>query len=90
MALFEIEQYELHVMTYRVEADTREEAIVKLLRGDGEPLDDTMEFVEVCCDEGMAADSAPDIAAHFAKVGIKLGGLEVPVIPSIREVYQVG
>ena len=89
MALFEIEQYELHVMTYRVEADNREEAIVKLLGGDGEPIDDTLEFVEVYYDKGMTADSEPDISSRLQVAGIELGGLGVWVIPSVRECYQV-
>jgi len=90
MAVFEIEQYELHVMTYRVEADNHREAVVKLLQGHGEPLDDTLDFVEVCYDKGMTADSVPDIATHLRQAGIELGGVLVPVIPSVRECYQVG
>jgi hypothetical protein len=89
MATFEIEQYEVHVMNYRVEADNHAEAIVKLLRGGGEPLDYMLEFVEVCRDKGLTADSVPDIATHLRQAGIELGGLAVPVIPSIRECYQV-
>jgi hypothetical protein len=90
VATFEIEQYELHAMTYRVKADTLGEAVVKLLQGHGEPLDDTLDFIQVCTDKGMTADSVPDIATHLAQAGIDLGGLAVPVIPSIREAYQVG
>lgn len=90
MASFEIEQYELHVMTYKVEAANHADAIVKLLRGHGEPLDDTREFVEVCLDKGMTADSVPDIATIVRQAGVEMGGTLVPVIPSIRECYQVG
>jgi len=90
VATFEIEQYELHVMTYRVEADTPGEAVVKLLQGHGEPLDDTLEFIEVCHDKGIAADSAPDLATHLRQAGIELGGGVVPLIPTVRECYQVG
>ena len=92
MVLFEVEQYELHVMTYNVEADNPAEAVVRLLQGHGEPLSDTLEFIEPCHNLGMTADSVPDIAARLRQAGIALGGADdlIPVIPSIREVYQVG
>ena len=36
MPVFEIEQYELHTMKFRVEAANEAEAIAKLFGGDGE------------------------------------------------------
>ena len=39
MPTYEIGQYELHAMTYRVKAKSEAEAIVKLFRGEAEPVE---------------------------------------------------
>ena len=41
MSVYEIEQYELHTMTYRVEADDPANAIVRLLDGEAEAIDNS-------------------------------------------------
>lgn len=44
---FYIEQWELHTSTYRIrEVDNEEEAVAKLLAGEGELQDDSLEYVE--------------------------------------------
>ena len=42
MPLYEIEQYELHVMKYRLVADSEADAIARLLMGEGEPVDNSL------------------------------------------------
>ena len=46
MPLFQIEQYEIHITKYRVEAKDEAEAIAKLLDGKADPIDNSLEFVE--------------------------------------------
>ena len=84
MPTYEIEQYELHVQTYEVEADNEAEAIAKLFKGKAEPVDDSLEFVEVCEDRGLPAEEHPRLAEE-------LRAMEIPVddvIPSIRRIAQ--
>ena len=47
---YEIEQYELHTMKYRVEAATEAEAIAKLFQGEGEAVCNSLEYIEVAED----------------------------------------
>ena len=84
MPTYEIEQYEIHVQTYEVEADNEAEAIAKLFNGKAEPVDDSLEFVEVCEDRGLPTDEHPRLAEE-------LRAMEIPVddvIPSIRRIAQ--
>ena len=53
MPTYEIEQYELHVLRYRVEADSEADAIARLFLGEGDPIDDSLEFVDIADDYGM-------------------------------------
>ena len=50
MLTFEVEQYELHCMKYRVEADNEADAIVKLLDGEAEPVEQSQDMIEVADD----------------------------------------
>ena len=42
MPLFEIEQYEIHTMKYRVTADNPADAIAQLLDGEGDAVDGSL------------------------------------------------
>ena len=42
MPTFEIEQYEIHVQSYVVEAHSEAEAIAKLFKGEAQPVDDSL------------------------------------------------
>ena len=85
---FEIGQYELHVMTYRVvEAHDEAEAIAKLFRGEGEPVDDSLDFVEVANERGMSLFDNPDLACRLFERGIIDG--DDTIVPSVRSVRQV-
>jgi len=83
---YEIEQYELHTMKYRVEAATEAEAIAKLFDGEGEPVCNGLEYIEVAEDFGLPADEHADLAEALQKLGISVGDT---VIPSIRSIEKV-
>jgi hypothetical protein len=86
MPMFEIEQYELHAMKYRVEAASEAEAIAKLFDGDGEPVGQSQDFIEVAEDYGLPADEHRELADELRALGVPVGDA---VIPSIRSIAKV-
>jgi hypothetical protein len=86
MPTFEIEQYELHAMKHRVEAKNEADAIAKLFNGEAEPVDDSLEYIEVAEDYGMPADQNQDLAKRLRKLGIAVGD---DIIGSVRSIRQV-
>ena len=60
MPKFIIEQYELHSQKHEVEADSVAEAIIKLFDGDGTPVDNGLEYIEVAEDYAQADLFSPD------------------------------
>lgn len=86
MPTYEIEQYEVHVMKYRVEAQTEAEAIAKLFDGEAEPVCESQEYVEVAEDYGLPADEYRDLAVHLRALGVPV---DEAVIPSIRSIAEV-
>lgn len=86
MPTYEIEQYEIHTMKYRIEAASEAEAVAKLFDGDSEPVDDSLEYIEVAEDFGMPVDEHRDIADELRELGVAVGEA---IIPSIRSVRQV-
>jgi hypothetical protein len=87
MPTYEIEQYELHVQRYRIEANDEADAIAKLFLGEGDPVDNSMEFVEIADDMGMALSENPDLASQLFDRGFVKSG--ETIIPSIRSIKQV-
>ena len=83
MPTFEIEQYELHVQKYRVVAESEAQAICKLFNTEADPVDDSLEYVEICEDRGLEHRELAD----------ELRLLDMPVdevvIPSIRSIKRV-
>ena len=86
MPLYEIEQYELHLMKFHVEANSAAEAIERLFRGELEALDNSMEFVEIADDYGMPAEEHRDLADKLRDLDIYVD----EVIPSIRRITEIG
>jgi hypothetical protein len=80
MPTYEIEQYELHAMKYRVEATSEGEAIAKLFAGEAEPVEQSQDMIEVADDYGLAVDEYPELAEGLRNLGIQVA----EVIPSIR------
>jgi hypothetical protein len=87
MPLYEIEQYELHVMKYQVEADSEADAVAKLLMGEGEPVDNSLEFVNIIDDLGMSLTEDQELASQLFDLGVIHSGDEI--IGSIRSIKQV-
>lgn len=85
MPTYEIEQYELHAMKYRVEADNEAAAIVRLLDGLAVPVDNGLDFIEVADDYGLPADDYRDLADALREQGVPVD----VVIPSIRSIEAV-
>ena len=86
MPIYEIEQYELHTAKYRVEATSEADAIAKLFDGEGEAVDNSLEFIEVANDYGMPVDEFPELVKALAKRGMRV---DDDVIESIRGIDQV-
>lgn len=86
MPIYEIEQYELHVSKYRVLANSKGEAIAKLFAGEGEPVEQSQEFLEVADDYGLPADEFPELAQELEKHGVTR---IADVIPSIRSIRRL-
>ena len=86
MPTFEIQEYELHIMKYRVDADSEAEAIAKLFNGDADPVDDSLEFIEVAEDCGLPVDEHREIADQLRAMGVSV---DEAVIPSIRTIVRV-
>jgi hypothetical protein len=85
MPTYEIEQYELHAMRYRVEATSEADAIAKVLSGMALPVDNSQEYVEVATDFGMPAEENRELAEALRGLGIQVD----EVIPSIRSVEAI-
>lgn len=84
MTTFEIEQYEIHAQTYRVEADSEADAIVRLLDGDAEPVDDTLIYIEISEDLGLPVDEYRELTNQLRGLGVPVDGHVVPSIRAIR------
>ena len=86
MPTYEVEQYELHVMKYRVEAATEADAIAKLFQGEAEPVCQSQEFIEIAEDFGLPAEEYRDLAEALRALGVSV---DDAVIPSIRSIARV-
>lgn len=86
MPTYQIEQFEIHVMKYRIEATSEVEAVLKLLDGEAEPVGQSQDFIEVASDYGMPADDFPDLAKVLKRRGMNV---DEDIIPSIRSIQAV-
>ena len=85
MPTFEVQQYEVHVSTYRIEADDEAEAIAKLYAGDDEMV--SFEFAGIADDLGMPVSENPELACRLFDLGVLQS--DDTIIRSIRSVKQV-
>jgi hypothetical protein len=83
MATFEIEQYEIHVMRYRIEAETEAQAIDGLLQGEADTVDQSQEYIEVCDTMGMP--TTPELAAQLNDLGVPVDD----IVPSVRSITKL-
>lgn len=82
MPRFKVEQYELHVASYEVEAKDRADAVYKVRHGAVDaPLD--VEFIETADRYGLVSWQHPELATTLAaRMGVAVGKR----IPSVRSV----
>ena len=85
MPIYEIEQYEVHVQRFRIEADSEADAVARLLQGGGDPLDLT--FVNIADDMGMSVAENPDLACELFERGVLKP--DDTLLPSVRSVSVV-
>jgi hypothetical protein len=85
MPVFQIEQYELHTQTHRVVAENEAQAIAKVFNGEAEPVDGSLEYIEVADDFGLPAEKHRGLADELRGLGVSVG----EVIPSIRSVVKI-
>lgn len=83
--IYEIEQYEICITKYRVEASSEAEAIAKLLDGGADAVDNSHEYVETAEDFGLPADEHHDLAGELRSLGVPVD----EIISTIRSVEQV-
>jgi len=87
MPVFRIEQYEIHCQAYNVTGDNEADAISRLLMGEGDPIDNSLEFINVADDHGMLVSENQDLSDQLFDRGTINGHDEI--IPSIRCIEQV-
>jgi hypothetical protein len=85
MPVYEIEQYEVHAQRYRVKARSEAQAIKKLLDAEAEPLDDGLDYIEICEDLGLPEDENSELAQKLRSLGVSVKDF----IPSIRSIEEV-
>jgi hypothetical protein len=83
---FEIEQYELHVATYEVEARSVADAIRRLFNGDGDAPAGS-EYLGACDQIGMSLEDDLQLAKELYRLGVQVRGM---IVPSIRSVRRLG
>lgn len=86
MPLFEIEQYQIHSVKYRVMADSPADAIVRLLDCEAEPVGGSLEFIEIAESVGLDVDCCDDLAEELTRFGVPVGEHFIPSIRSISVV----
>ena len=85
MPTYEVEQYEICVTTYRVEAASEAEAIAKLFDGGADAVDNSHEYIEVAEHCGLPADEHRELAEELRKLGVPVD----EIIPSIRNIEEI-
>ena len=85
MPMYEIEQYEICITKYRVEASSEAEAIAKLFDGGADTVDNSHEYIEVAEGCGLPADEHQELAAELRNLGVPVD----EIIPSIRSIEQI-
>ena len=86
MPIYEIEQYDIHTSTYRVEADSEADAVKKLFDGLATPMDDGFELIGICDELGLPVDRHAELADELRRLGVNIPG---KIIPSIRAIGEV-
>ncbi len=86
MQVYEIEQYEIHTQTYRVEASNEADAIRKLFEGETEAIDGGLEYIQICEDLGLPVEENQELADELHSLDVSIGEVVISSIASIRVV----
>jgi len=81
---FLVEQYELHMSTYRVITTSAAEAIAKVLRGEAELVENSTKYVGVCDTVGMPIDGNEELANELSEMDVYVDEEKIPSIRSVR------
>lgn len=84
MAKYIVELYELHTQKVEVEADDRAMAIVAALSGEGDMLDNELEYIEGADEYGMSRDEDPELADEVEQLSSMSCEHYIPGIRSIE------
>jgi len=91
MPVYDVQQYEVHAVTYRVSAANPAEAVKKVLNGEGWSIDNSQEFIEVADMYGMPVERLgenldwPTLQAQIIEAGLDCTSPD-DCVDSIREV----
>lgn len=85
MPKFEIEQYEIHSVTYRVEANSVKEALIEIMNGGGDRI--YTEYVEVLDSVGVDRNILDD--KDIEEIEDRTGCFCYDRIPGIMRVTEV-
>jgi hypothetical protein len=85
MPLYDVQQYETHITTIRVTADSPAGAVTKVFNGEGTV--NNFEFAGIADDHGMPINEDQDLADQLLDLGVIKPNDEI--IPSIRGVKEV-
>ena len=88
MATYAIEQFELYVQGYLVEADSEADAIARFLRGEGKQELTSMDYAGISNDYGLSLAERPDLASELLDRGV-INGDDI-IVPSIRSIREAG
>ena len=83
--IYEIEQYEICITKYRIEASSEAEAIAKLFDGGADAVDNSHEYIETAEECGLPVDDYQQLAAELRALGVPVD----EIIPSIRSIEEV-
>ena len=87
MPTYAIEQFELYVQGYLVEADSEADAIARFFRGEGKQELTSIEYAGISNDCGLSLAERPDLASDLMDRGVIKG--DDTIVPSIRSVREV-
>lgn len=86
MPIYDIEQYELHVQRYRIDADSEADAVAQLFDGEADPVDGSLEYIEVADGYGLPVDENMDLVVELRNLQLTIGS---DLVPSIRSIAVV-
>jgi len=85
MPTFIVERYEVHAQKVMVEADSRADAILKVVSGEGTDVDNSLEYIESDETRGISTDELTDDEVERLASVTDLNGGFIPTIRSVEE-----